>query len=60
MTEQKRQGGKRPGAGRPKAAPTVTIGFRLNKANYLVAKEKYGKKLNSMFNDFLSKINENN
>lgn len=48
-------GGKRPGAGRPKEIKDpVTINFFVERADLEAAKEKYGRKLNSMLRKWLN------
>lgn len=53
---KKGSGGKRPGAGRPKSAETVTISLRVNKKILKAVRAKYGRGLNKMFNQWLESL----
>jgi hypothetical protein len=51
-------GGKRPGAGRPKSAPTKTKTFRIDAEALQKAEDKFGKTLNQKVNNFIKRISK--
>jgi hypothetical protein len=49
-------GGYRPNSGRKKREETTTTGFRINTEALNVAREKYGRTLNAVINDFIKQL----
>jgi hypothetical protein len=54
--KKEKRGGKRLGAGRPKGEPTTTINFRIKKATKNQLIEKYGKRINKMFLEWVKTV----
>jgi hypothetical protein len=55
-TSKSTHGGKRPGAGKPRKEETGILNFRLPKSKIKQLKETHGKKLNTLFKEWVDKL----